>query len=273
MSMQIRNKTVWITGSGSGIGRALAQLVVKKGGKCILSDINPDTLQETVNSLPKDALIHAEKVDVGNRDQLIQHIQSCIINHGPVDIVINNAGTTLEPQTVNDSPYADFDWLFGINMWGVLIGSKEFLPHLLTRPEGYVVNISSVFGIIGYEKQGPYCMTKFAVRGLTETMRVELKDTKVKTLSVHPGGIATNIVRNAKWKNGDTETIEQQNEMFLKVAKTTPTKAAATIIKAIERNKNRVRIGFDARMIDYMARLSPEKAATWISNQYAEDIM
>jgi len=116
-------------------------------------------------------------------------------------------------------------------------------------------------------------MTKFAVRGLTETMRVELKDTQVRTLSVHPGGIATNIVKNAKWKNGDQEMIDKQNEMFLNVAKTSPDKAAATILRAVERNKNRVRIGFDARMIDYLARFSPEKAATWISNQYEEDIM
>jgi len=271
--MEIQNKTVWITGAGSGIGRALAQLVAKKGGRCILSDINKESLRETVDSLPGGTVLHSERVDVGDRNQLIDHIQDCISQHGPVDIVINNAGTTLQPQTVADSPYADFEWLFDINMWGVLIGSKEFLPHLLSRPEGYVVNISSVFGIIGYEKQGPYCMTKFAVRGLTETMRVELKNTNVRTLSVHPGGISTNIVKNAKWQNGDTETIEQQNEMFLKVAKTKPAKAASTIIKAIEANKNRVRIGSDARIIDYLARLSPEKAATWISNQYAEDIM
>jgi len=109
--MKIQNKTVWITGAGSGIGRALAQLVATKGGKCILSDINPESLSETVKLLPSEAVIHHEQVDVGNRSALIDHIASCIKNHGPVDIVINNAGTTLQPQTVNDSPYEDFEWL------------------------------------------------------------------------------------------------------------------------------------------------------------------
>jgi len=116
-------------------------------------------------------------------------------------------------------------------------------------------------------------MTKFAVRGLTETMRVELLQTNVKTLSVHPGGIDTNIVKNAKWDKKDKAAQEKSSTDFSALAKTTPQQAAATIIKAVERNKNRVRIGMDARMIDYMARFSPEKAASWIANQYDEDIV
>lgn len=273
IDMNLNGKTVWITGAGSGIGKSLAQQCVSKGAKVILSDINDKTLQETVDGLANGSVIHSQAIDVGDRDMLIAFIKKCIDQYSPVDIVINNAGTTLQPETVNDTPYEDFEWLFNINMWGVLIGSKEFLPHLLTRPEGYIVNISSVFGIIGYRKQGPYCMTKFAVRGLTESMRVELLKTNVKTLSVHPGGIATNIVKNAKWTSADEEEIKKSNDNFLTVAKTTPDQAAATIIKAIEKNKNRVRIGFDARMIDYMARFSPEKAATWIANQYDEDLV
>lgn len=271
--MKLNNKTVWITGAGSGIGRALAQQCINKGAKVILSDINSDSLKETIDLLPTGSCVHQSIVDVGDRSALIAFIKDCIDHHAPIDIVINNAGTTLQPEKVVDTPYEDFEWLFNINLWGVLVGSKEFLPHLLTRPEGYIVNISSVFGIIGFQKQGPYCMTKFAVRGLTETMRVELLKTNVKTLSVHPGGIATNIVKNAKWKHQDQEEIKKNNENFLKVAKTSPEKAASTIIKAIEKNKNRVRIGFDARVIDYLARLSPEKAATWIANQYDEDLV
>jgi len=270
--MKLKNKTSWITGAGSGIGRALAQLCVKKGGKVILSDINNVTLKETIDLLPEGSVLHYQTMDVGDRDALIAFIKDCINNHGPVDLVFNNAGTTLHPEKVHEVSYADYDWLFNINMWGVLIGSKEFLPHLLTRPEGYIINISSVFGIIGFQNQGPYCMTKFAVRGLTETMRVELLNTNVRTLSVHPGGISTNIVKNAKWKHDDAEEIKESNKKFQQLAKTTPTQAAATIIKAVEGNKNRVRIGSDARMIDYLARFSPEKAATWIANQYPADL-
>lgn len=263
--MNLENKTAWITGAGSGIGRALAYEIENRGGRCILSDINEITLKETVDGLKAESVLHSATIDVGDRDRLKAFIHDCIANHGPVDLVINNAGTSLGPKTVNELTYDEVQWLFDINLWGVLIGSKEFLPHLLTRPEAYIVNISSVFGIIGYKKQAPYCMTKFAVRGLTETMRVELADTNVRTLSVHPGGIDTNIVRNSKWNDGTEKQVEDLAKEFKKAAKTSPSQAARVILNAVHRNKRRVRIGLDARMMDYMARLSPERAASWIA--------
>lgn len=266
--MQLKNKIVFITGAGSGIGRALAIESTVLGAKVIISDINRDSLDETISLLPSGSVVQYSTVDVGDRDMLRAYIQKTIKEDGPVDIVINNAGTSVAGKTTAEMNYDDYQWLFNINMWGVLIGSKEFLPHFQTRPEAYIVNISSVFGIIGFQSQSAYCMTKFAVKGLTETLHIELKDTNIKTLVVHPGGIDTNIVRNSRWDNSLKDQIDEEARKFSSLAPSSPKQAALTILKAIQNNKNRVRIGSDAKLIDRLARLSPSRVSDWINRHY-----
>jgi short-subunit dehydrogenase len=179
---------------------------------------------------------------------------------GAVHVVVNNAGVAVS-QTVVDLEYKDFEWLMGINFWGVVYGTKAFLPAMLAQNEGTVVNISSVFGIIAVPAQGAYNAAKFAVRGFTECLRHELKEahSNVKSICVHPGGIKTNIVRHARvFKSFDGQTDKTvMMAQFEKGARTTPEQAAATIIDGIEKGKARVLIGADAHLIDWIQRLMP----------------
>ena len=180
---------------------------------------------------------------------------------GAVHLVINNAGVALG-ATVERMTYEDFEWLMGINFWGVVYGTKAFLPHLKAAGEGHIVNVSSVFGLIGVPTQSAYNAAKFAVRGFTESLRqeLEMEGGKVSCTSVHPGGIKTNIARNARMAEGMehiTGDPEKARRDFEKMFRTTPDEAARTILKGVRGNKRRVLIGSDARAIDSMQRLMP----------------
>jgi short-subunit dehydrogenase len=256
-----KGRVAVITGAGSGIGRALAIELANQGTHLALSDIDEDGLAETrhlVDGVGVDVTI--EKLDVANRNAFEAHAERVIADHGRVNLVFNNAGVTVD-SVIADLPLEDLHWLMGINFWGVVHGTQILLPHLKASGEGHVVNISSVFGIIAVPRQAAYHASKFAVRGFTECLREELEveGAPVSATCVHPGGIRTNIARNARVPHrgpGDP-TAEELDVRFQQAARHTPQKAAQTILKGVRRNKRRVLIGPEAHAIDWMQRLFP----------------
>jgi NAD(P)-dependent dehydrogenase (short-subunit alcohol dehydrogenase family) len=254
----LSGKVAVVTGAGSGIGRALAQQLAAKGCRLALADINEVALRETAASLPAPPLL--QKLDVSDRAAVYAFAERVQRELGTAHVVINNAGVTVS-QTIADLRYEDFDWLMGINFWGVVYGTKAFLPMLTARNDGRIVNISSVFGLIAWPAQGSYNAAKFAVRGFTECLRLELElaSSKVLAICVHPGGIKTNIVKSARFytDGGGTTDHQLMAEQFQRAARTTPEQAALTIIDGIERGKVKVLIGADARFIDWIQRWLP----------------
>jgi NAD(P)-dependent dehydrogenase (short-subunit alcohol dehydrogenase family) len=254
----LNGKIAVVTGAGSGIGRALAHQLAAKGCKVAIADINEANLQETAAGLTTE--VFSQKLDVADREAVYAFAQAVQQKFGTVHVVVNNAGVAVS-ETIADLEYKDFEWLMNINFWGVVYGTKAFLPMLTAQNEGRIVNVSSVFGIIAVPAQGAYNAAKFAVRGFTECLRHELEGSgsHVKSICVHPGGIKTNIVRNARtFKSFDGETDKQKMvRQFDAGAQTTPEKAAATIIDGIEKGKPRVLIGSDAHAIDWIQRLMP----------------
>ncbi len=251
------NKVVVITGAGSGIGRALAQNFAGQGAKLALSDINLANVQETARLCGGDQTI-VDELDVSNREAVYSYADKVNQNFGAVHIVINNAGVTVSEST-EDTTYEDFEWLMGINFWGVVYGTKAFLPYLKQAEESHVVNISSIFGIIGFPNQAAYNASKFGVRGFTEALRHETKGTGFLPICVHPGGIKTNIAASARfYKDSDGVTDHAQAAAdFEQIAKTTPAQAAETIIRGIRNNNPRVLIGADAWLLDRIQRWMP----------------
>ena len=257
-----QNKVAVITGAGSGLGRALARDLAAAGAQLALSDVNQIGLQETADSLGlgSDRLI-TEAFDVADRDAFYAFAERVTGHFGAAHLVFNNAGVALG-ATVEDMSYEDFEWLMGINFWGVVHGTKAFLPHLKAAGEGHIVNVSSVFGLIGVPTQSAYNASKFAVRGFTEALRqeLEMEGGRVSCTSVHPGGIKTNIARNARMGAGVekiTGDVDKARRDFEKMFRTTPEEASQTILKGVKGNKRRVLIGSDARAIDSMQRLMP----------------
>jgi NAD(P)-dependent dehydrogenase (short-subunit alcohol dehydrogenase family) len=254
----LNGKVAVVTGAGSGIGRALAQQFAAKGCKLAIADINEANLHETAASLGTE--VFAQKLDVADRAAVYDFAAAVKQKFGTAHVVVNNAGVAVS-QTIDALEYKDFEWLMGINFWGVVYGTKAFLPMLIAQNDGAIINISSVFGIISVPAQGAYNSAKFAVRGFTECLRHELKvaGSRVQSICVHPGGIRTNIVRNARvFRSVDGETDKNKMvKQFEQGARTTPDGAARTIIDGIERGKVRVLIGGDARMIDWIQRLMP----------------
>ena len=189
-----------ITGAGSGIGRALANALARQGAHIALSDLDDTGLAETVAQCEGFGVkITSQHVDVADRNAVYAWADSVVADHEKVNLIINNAGVALG-ATVESMSYEDFEWLMNTNFWGVVYGTKAFLPYLKQSGEGHVVNLSSVFGLISVPSQSAYNAAKFAVRGFTDTLRMELdiEDTNVSVTTVHPGGIKTNIVRNAR---------------------------------------------------------------------------
>lgn len=256
------NRVAVVTGAASGIGRALASQFAAAGCRLAISDINEAGLAEVAASLrAQGADVHTELLDVADRAAVHAYADRVHAHFGEVHLVINNAGVALG-ATVEDMTYEDIDWLMGINFWGVVHGTKAFLPYLKQAEEGHIVNISSVFGLIGVPTQSAYNAAKFAVRGFTESLRMELEieGSSVSCSSVHPGGIKTNIARNARMNDVSHITgadAEKSIADFEKMFRTTADDAAKTIINGIRNNKRRVLIGGDAYAIDTLQRSLP----------------
>jgi len=248
-----------ITGAGSGIGRALAQQLARRGAHLALSDINEPGLAETVSLCEGSGVkVTSQRLDVADRDAMFAWADVVAAEHGKVNLIFNNAGVALA-ATIADGSVDDIAWLMGINYWGVVYGTKAFLPHLLATGEGHVINMSSVFGLLAIPSQSAYNSAKFAVRGFTDCLRMELEiaGANVSATTIHPGGIKTNIARNARIDptlEAQSGSREEAAAQFEKIALTSPAKAARQILKAVERNRRRALIGPDAKVIDLLAR-------------------
>lgn len=253
----LQGKIAVITGAGSGIGRHLALQLADQGASLALNDYNEETLAETISLIGEQSEIFSRCFDVGNTEALRSFASDAIDHFPAIDILINNAGVALGREMAIDSPDEDWKWIVDINMWGVINGTRAFLPALLSRPEASLVNVSSVFGIAGIAKQAPYCTTKFAVRGFTESLRWEYADSNLTISCVHPGGIATNIIRNGRVNADQKAKLVKTFDEHM--AKTSADKAAETIIEGIKKKKNRILIGDDARWLDRVVRLFPAR--------------
>jgi len=255
---RLRGRTIAITGAASGIGQALAEELAERGCDLALSDVNEVGLQETAGRIAGRE-VTTTVLDVSDREAFHRWRDETLAHFGAVDGIVNNAGVTVQ-ETAADLTYEDFEWVMGINFWGVVHGTKAFLPHFIERDTGWVVNVSSVFGIIGVPTQSAYNASKFAVRGFTEALRWELEGTGVTACSVHPGGIKTNIMRNARmYKDLDGKTDHGAAiRQFDQVARTPPRAAATVIADAMERRAPKVLIGADALFIETMQRVAPE---------------
>lgn len=266
-----KDKVAAITGAGSGIGRALAVELASRGCNLALSDVNEAGLAETA-ALLKGVKVTTARVDVSKKEQIYAWAGDVVRDHGRVNLIFNNAGVALG-STVEGTTDEDFEWLMSINFWGVVHGTRAFLPHLRASGDGHVVNVSSLFGILSIPGQSAYNAAKFGVRGFTESLAQELRamNAPVYATSVHPGGIKTNIARAARTHASLGHLgveLSSAGAQFEKLFITTPTKAARTILSAVERRKARVLVGPDAHLLDLMVRVFPQ-GYQWVTSSIA----
>jgi len=258
----IRGAAAAVTGAASGIGRALAIELAARGCDLALADRDEAGAQAVAAEIAKahSPKVSVHRVDVSEPAQIADFAQAAIAAHPSLNILVNNAGVALLGQ-FHEIDQAQMDWLMNINFWGVVHSTRAFLPHLATRPEAHIVNLSSIFGIVAPPGQTAYAAAKFAVRGFSESLRHELQmaASPVRVSVVHPGGVLTNIVRNSRAGSGvtDNERRAQTIERFDAIAKTMPKDAALRIIHGIEKNQPRILIGGDARFMDLLQRFRP----------------
>jgi short-subunit dehydrogenase len=262
-----KNKIVVITGAGSGMGRSLAVQLAKEGATVVLSDRNETGLNETKRLIESDkGICKTYIVDVGVKDQIYAFAKQVLDEFKYVDVLINNAGMAIGEATLNEIPLDDFERLINVNLWGVIHHTKAFLDVLISRPEAAIVNTSSVFGLMGIPSQIPYCISKFAVRGFTESLRLELIETNVAVTCVHPGGIDTDIAKNGIHYKDKEQAVEH----FKKMVITSADKAASIIIKAIRRKSKRIMVGPDAKLVRFFTQLSPSLVDGYILKKKTE---
>lgn len=265
---QLSNKVFVVTGAGSGIGKALAFALDQHGAKLALNDINEQALAETASCITSPVMTAAFSVD--QREQWETFKLNILAKFGHVDGVINNAGIAHEAVSVEHLREQDLKRIMDINFYGVVNGTQTFLSELSSRPEGTIVNISSIFGITAVGLQSAYCASKFAVRGYTESLRMEALQyhPNLTVSTVHPGGIKTNIADNAIAAGARNE-LERENDLskFKTAFITSSEKAAETIIQGIQSKNTRILIGMDAKLMDYTARLLPRGYSKRILNE------
>jgi NADP-dependent 3-hydroxy acid dehydrogenase YdfG len=254
----ITGRTVVISGAASGIGRALAQRLSARGCPVAMTDIDEPGLKGTESGLDGATLTRVLDVrDAGAQRDFADDVRDWA--PAPIGAVFNNAGVAVA-SSVLDSVPEDDNWLWDINFHGVVNGTRAFLPILVEQNAGAIVNTSSVFGLVGMPNQSAYCSAKFAVRGFTDSLRQELRGTGVTAINVHPGGINTNIVRNARFRkdpDGRGRSHEQMVEEFAALTMTQPDKAAEIIHRGVEQGKARILVGPDAFVLDILTRLAP----------------
>jgi len=250
-------KVVVITGAASGIGRALALEVGGRGALVAVSDVDDAGLAATVARVEAAGVreIRSDRVDVADRAAMAAYAAEVAAHFGRVNVIVNNAGVSVSGD-VTELSYEDLDWIVGINFWGLVHGTKEFLPHLIASGDGHVVNLSSLFGLVSVPGQSAYNATKYAVRGFSEALREEMlvAGHPVGVTVVHPGGIRTDIVRNSRVSGlqDKATTVRLFDE---KLAKMTPQRAAQIIAKAVLADQPRLLVGLDAHLLHHVARL------------------
>ena len=256
----ITGRPVVITGAASGIGRSLAQRLSRSGSPVAIADVNETGLKETARSLPGPSLTRVLDVaDAAAQLRFAAQVREWLT--APLAAVFNNAGVAVTAPVLGGDPDDD-EWLRRINFGGVVNGTRAFLPILAEQDEGVIVNTSSVFGLLGMPYQSAYCASKFAVRGFTDALRQELRGTGVCVVTVHPGGIRTNIARNARIRSdpeGRGRSHDQMAADFEAITMTSPEKAAEIICRGVERGKARILVGPDAYAFDALARVAPAR--------------
>ena len=276
-----KNKVAVITGAGSGMGRYLAILLAKDGADVCICDVNEQTLSETLAMLRKfNVSVSSHILDVSDKEAIEALPQKVIDQHGKVDLVFNNAGVTAGSH-FKDMKEDNWDWVMGINFNGVVNSTRAFIPRMINNSEAAIVNTSSIFGMVAVPGQTVYHATKFAVRGFTESLALEMKQTNpnLQIHCVHPGHIGTNIAATARMSDEDFNDNETRPSIFSKNAPKTqqemgelfreggmhPSKAAKIILNGVKKNKSRIFIGLDARLLDLSQRLFPKHYhKTWL---------
>jgi NADP-dependent 3-hydroxy acid dehydrogenase YdfG len=257
---RVSGRTVVISGAASGIGRALAQRLSSHGCPVALTDVDERGLKETEAALTGPTLTRVLDVrDADAQRDFAGEVRDW--TPAPLGAVFNNAGVALS-SSVLEAVADDDSWLWDINFHGVVNGTRAFLPILAEQDSGAIVNTSSVFGLAGMPSQSAYCAAKFAVRGFTDSLRQELRGTGVSAVNVHPGGINTNIVRNARFRkdpDGRGRSHEQMVAEFAAITMTQPAKAAEIIHRGVEQGKARILVGPDAYVFDILTRLAPTR--------------
>lgn len=252
---KLSGRVAVVTGAAGGIGRATSVALAKEGCHLALCDVNTAGLEETaalVRELGRNVSTHI--VDVSNKERMRSFVDEVVAQHGGVNILVNNAGVTVTAPFEQHS-LEDFEWIVGINLWGVIYGCKFFLPHLQKADEAHIVNLSSLFGLLGVPSQTSYCATKFAVHGFSEALWVELRDQGIGVTSVHPGGVRTDIAKSAR-----TASSAQKNLAIGVIERfsVTPEHCAKLIVSAIKKNKMKQMVTRETHMIFAAKRLAPQ---------------
>jgi len=263
----VAGKVAVVTGAGSGIGRALAVELAARGARLALSDVNEEGLATSAELVEqRGATAHTRPLDVGDRDAVVAYADEVAADQGVVHQIYNNAGIAFS-RSILESTYEDYERILQVNLWGVIHGTKAFLPHLIASGDGHVVNVSSLNGYLAQGGMTHYCTSKFAVRGFTESVRMEmLRDGHpVQVSSVHPGGIKTNIADAAfasakelglPVTDADERRRKAYNEKLLRMD---PAQAARVIVDGVEKGRGRILVGQDAKIVDAFVRLLPSR--------------
>jgi NAD(P)-dependent dehydrogenase (short-subunit alcohol dehydrogenase family) len=253
-------KVAAVTGAASGIGRALAVALARRGCEVAISDVDAQGLAQTA-ALALGAKVSSQRVDVSRGEDLTAWAAEVVRAHGKVNLIFNNAGVSYA-GTVLGTDEAQFRRVLDVDFWGVVNGTRAFLPLLEASGDGHVVNISSIFGIVAFPGQSAYNAAKFAVRGFTEALRIELElaGSPVSASCVHPGGVKTNIVRASTFHPSLATLglkVERAGSDFEKTFRTTPDQAAEAILRGVAKNARRILVGGDARLLDLLQRWFP----------------
>jgi NAD(P)-dependent dehydrogenase (short-subunit alcohol dehydrogenase family) len=251
-----KNKVIAITGAGSGIGRALAEEFANRGARLALADIDVANLEETVSLLPNETDARIYKLDVSSRAEVFSFAENVEKDFGTAHYIFNNAGIAVL-ATVEHVSIEEIQKVLDVNLWGVVYGTKAFLPIFLKQKEGCIVNVSSVFGLVATPCSVAYTMSKFAVRGLTETLWHELEGTGVRAVSVHPGGINTNIPKNTIESKFAGDFERRMSEANVRQMVTTPRDCALEIIHGLTGGENRLLVGNGAKALHWISRIFP----------------
>jgi NAD(P)-dependent dehydrogenase (short-subunit alcohol dehydrogenase family) len=254
----LEGKVVAVTGAGSGIGRALCQELAARGAHVALSDVNEVALAETAASFAGETKVTAHRVDVSDREAVEAYAADVKAQHGGADVIINNAGVVAR-ASIEECSYEDLDFVLGVNLWGVIHGTKAFFPLMRERGGGHIVNISSINAFVPFPLNGPYNMSKYAVHGLNETLAQELIGDTIRVTGVYPGGVKTNIAKSGR------HVSEEQAQAFTRTARTGPEEAAKVILNAVEKNKQHVFVGMDAKVLAAAKRTAPASTLSFFA--------
>jgi len=275
-SGRLQGQVAAVTGAGSGMGRALARRLAQAGCHVAISDVDAQGLEETAAQLKSCGVeVQATQVDVADRAAVEAWAADTAKRFSRVNYIFNNAGVSVTGN-VEVLGIQDFEWLMNINFWGVVHGTQAFLPYLRAASHGHVINTASIFGVIAVPTQSAYNASKFAVRGFTESLRQELRDSHIGVSCVCPGGVKTNIVKRSRYVPQDNAapTLETMAASFEELAGLTSDQAADIILRGTLKNKARILVGKDAQFVALLHRLLPVSympVLAWLRDRRGDD--